>query len=69
MYRKTTEELLEFLEKSPTPFHAVQLMEDLLRANGYEACPEHSRWTLQKGGQILCDKKRLRPDCLCHSRK
>ena len=51
MYRKTTEELLEFLEKSPTPFHAVQLMEDLLRANGYEACPEHSRWTLQKGGR------------------
>ena len=51
MYRKTTEELLEFLEKSPTPFHAVRLMEDLLRANGYEACPEDSRWTLQKGGR------------------
>ena len=51
MYRKTTEELLEFLEKSPTPFHAVLLMEDLLRANGYEACPEDSRWTLQKGGR------------------
>ena len=51
MYRKTTEELLEFLEKSPTPFHAVRLMEDLLRANGYEACPEDTRWTLQKGGR------------------
>lgn len=51
MYRKTTEELLEFLEKSPTPFHAVRLMEDLLRANGYEACPEDSRWALQKGGR------------------
>lgn len=51
MYRKTTEELLEFLEKSPTPFHAVQMMENILKENGYKKCQEHSKWTLQKGGR------------------
>ena len=50
MYRETAEELLQFIEKSPTSFHAVHTMEEMLKAAGYSKIAEATRWELRMGG-------------------
>ena len=42
--------LLEFLNDSPTPFHAVKQLKQLLTAEGFEQLAEHNSWTLKPGG-------------------
>ena len=37
MYIETTEKLLDFIEKSPTAFQAVDEMQKRLTENGFEA--------------------------------
>ena len=39
--------LLDFITKSPTPFHAVSTMADILNANGYTCLNEKDQWGLQ----------------------
>ncbi len=39
--------LLEFIKNSPTPFHAVQSMTDILQENGYKPLLETDQWSLQ----------------------
>ena len=39
--------LLDFITKSPTPFHAVRTMTDILDANGYTCLNEKDQWGLQ----------------------
>jgi len=34
--RKFNEELLKFIDASPTPFHAVEQMADALEAKGFQ---------------------------------
>lgn len=46
-----THDLLEFIDRSPTPFHAVAAMEQLLKPAGFEPLKEDESWTLKKGGR------------------
>ncbi len=53
MYHKTAEELLQFLEKSPTCFQAVQVMKEILAKAGFEEITEDTAWFLKKGGNYF----------------
>lgn len=53
VYQKTAEELLQFLEESPSCFHAVFNMQEMLKAAGYTQLTEDSRWNLKKGGKYF----------------
>ena len=43
------EGLLHFLRQSPTPFHAVQTMQDTLESAGFELLQEQDAWQLKTG--------------------
>ena len=51
MYKETAQELLEFIENSPSCFHAVKTMKDMLNAEGFEEIKEADKWELNKGGK------------------
>ena len=51
MYKKVSEELLSFLKKSPTAFHAVESIRKELEENGYEELVESKKWVIKPGGQ------------------
>lgn len=53
MYRKTAEELLSFIEKSPTSFHCIASMKQELRTHGFEERQENKRWELCSGGSYF----------------
>jgi len=38
--------LIEFIKKSPTPFHAVETMVDILQQHGFKALDEADAWTV-----------------------
>ena len=44
-------ELLEFIEKSPTCFHVVQSLEEMLHSGGFEKLQESRRWAIEPGGK------------------
>ncbi|MEJ2181194.1 MAG: M18 family aminopeptidase [Gammaproteobacteria bacterium] len=46
---KFTSDLLDFIEDSPTPFHAVQNMVSILRENGFAELRESDQWSLLPG--------------------
>ncbi len=46
---KMTEELLSFIQKSPTAFHAVDEIGAMLRANGFHQLEEADEWKLRSG--------------------
>lgn len=48
--RKTAEELLSFLESSPTSFHAVANIAGELEDAGFRALSEGEQWQLEEGG-------------------
>ena len=50
MYRETAEQLLDFIEKSPSCFHAVDNMKKILKAEGFQEVKEEEKWNLEKGG-------------------
>jgi aspartyl aminopeptidase len=45
--------LLEFLADSPTPFHAVKQLKQLLTAEGFEQLTEDSSWSLKPRGRYF----------------
>lgn len=47
------EELIDFIYKSPTPFHAVYTISDMLRDNGFMELNEEDRWEVQKNGKYF----------------
>ena len=53
MYIETTEKLLDFIEKSPTAFQAVDEMLKRLTENGFEVLSEKEYWKLVPGGKYL----------------
>ena len=53
MYIETTEKLLDFIEKSPTAFQAVDEMQKRLTENGFEVLTEKEYWKLIPGGKYL----------------
>jgi aspartyl aminopeptidase len=46
-------ELGEFLDQSPTPFHAVSTMSEMLAEAGFTALSEAEDWSLQQGGKYF----------------
>ena len=53
MYIETTEKLLDFIEKSPTAFQAVDEMQKRLTENGFEVLSEKEHWNLIPGGKYV----------------
>lgn len=53
MYIETTEKLLDFIEKSPTAFQAVDEMQKRLTENGFEVLSEKEYWKLVPGRKYL----------------
>ena len=53
MYREISEQLIEFIDKSPTCFHAVKTMSDMLRGEGFTELREDQKWHIEKGGRYF----------------
>ena len=53
MYREISEQLIEFIDKSPTCFHAVKTMSDMLRGEGFTELRENQKWHIEKGGRYF----------------
>ncbi|HNL99940.1 MAG TPA: M18 family aminopeptidase, partial [Nitrosomonas sp.] len=49
--RQSVEKLLEFIDDSPTPWHAVATIETALRAAQFIQLDETNNWSLQAGGR------------------
>ena len=47
------EKLLDFIEKSPTVFHAAENIREKLLAQGYEELQESQGWQLRQGGKYF----------------
>ncbi|MFZ5375531.1 MAG: M18 family aminopeptidase, partial [Campylobacterota bacterium] len=47
--REFNEELLSFIDASPTPFHAVEWMAKTLECRGFHRLEEDEEWTLIEG--------------------
>ena len=51
--RALLDELLDFLKRSPTPFHAVANMVASLQRHGFEILAEADSWQLRAGGRYI----------------
>lgn len=48
---QTAENMLEFIQKSPTCFHAIASCRELLEAEGYREWKEEEEWSVEAGGK------------------
>ena len=55
---ESTKGLLEFLQLSPTCFHAAETIESCLRENGYKQLQESQPWELEAGGKYYVTRNR-----------
>lgn len=53
MLYETSEELLGFIEKSPSGFHAVANMKEMLTVEGFREIEESEEWKLEIGGKYF----------------
>ncbi|MDY4574561.1 MAG: M18 family aminopeptidase [Intestinibacter sp.] len=51
MFKQMTEELLDFIQKSPSCYHAVENTKKILDKNGFCEVSEGKVWELQEGGK------------------
>ena len=51
MYQETSHEVLNFIEHSPSCFHAVEQLSHMLDQAGYQRLKECDGWTLEQGGK------------------
>ena len=51
MYREISKELLDFLQKSPTAFHAVENIKEELNKEGFVELLEGKPWKMNPGGK------------------
>lgn len=65
MYIETTEKLLDFIEKSPTAFQAVDEMQKRLTENGFEVLSEKEYWKLVPGGKYLVTRNNFALIAFC----
>lgn len=56
MKNKIAENMLKFIEKSPSAFHAVENVCRMYLENGYEELKENEQWALKKGGRYFVVK-------------
>ena len=50
-YQNFNSELLDYIQRSPTPFHATRNLAVALRAQGFEELLEQDAWSLKPGGK------------------
>ena len=43
--------LIDFIKNSPTPFHAVKTMAEILEQSGYKRLDETDQWSINYGQQ------------------
>ena len=55
-FRKTAQEMLEFIRISPTCFHAVANIGSMLEAAGFQQLQEKEEWKLEKGGRYYTER-------------
>lgn len=55
-FAEFNQELLDFIEKSPTPFHATQQMAAALEQSGFEPLDETEAWSLSPSGAYYCTR-------------
>ncbi len=55
---KTTRELIAFIEESPTAFHAVRSITDMLDKAGFTALHEKDEWNIVPGGKYYVTRNR-----------
>lgn len=53
MYQEISKELVSFIKKSPSCFHAIANMQEMLEAQGYEELIEAKKWNVKKGGKYF----------------
>lgn len=53
MYHHIAKELLAFLDASPTCFHAVKNMKEMLLSQGFTPLSEREKWDLSPGGRYF----------------
>ena len=58
MYYEITEQLLEFIRKSPVSFQATEEMEQRFRKAGYQKLSEKEYWNLKAGGKYVVTRNR-----------
>lgn len=56
MYRQSSEELLSFLQKSPSVFHAISNIKEELASHGYEELLEGKKWNIVPGGKYFVNR-------------
>ena len=49
MYKEISKELVSFIQKSPTAFHAIDQMKTILKEHGYKELLEGQKWQIQPG--------------------
>lgn len=67
MYYETTKELLDFIKKSPTAFHAVEEMQNRLTEKGFQVLSEKEHWKLVPGGNLCGHTESFGTDRLFHT--
>ena len=50
------QELIDFIYDSPTAFHAVESVEEILKHKGFIEVKEEEKWNLEKGGKYYTTK-------------
>lgn len=53
MFNEISHELLDFINSSPSCFHAIENIKQELLSNGYEELAESEKWNLEKGGKYF----------------
>lgn len=56
MYSEISKQLIEFIDKSPTCFHAVKTMSDILKKEGFTELREDQKWHIEKGGRYFVSR-------------
>ena len=56
--QKFSEDLLQYLNDSPTAYHAVENATEVLKKNNFQELKETMEWSLQKGGRYFVTKNR-----------
>ena len=54
--QKFSEDLLQYLNESPTAYHAVENAAAILKKNNFQELKETDEWSLQKGGKYFLTK-------------
>ena len=50
-YINDSKELIQFIESSPSMFHSVKTIREMLEKEGFTYLPESSEWKIEKGGK------------------